>query len=45
MTKGEVTLAVVDQQCEVRYGGGKGWSRFPTQDPADFPRVNRLLQA
>ena len=42
MTKGEVSLAVVDQQCEVRYGGGKGWSRFPTQDPADFPRVPEL---
>src|SRR5262245_48845806 len=28
MSKGEVMLAVVDGQCEVRYGGGKGWSRF-----------------
>src|SRR5436309_7273171 len=42
MSKGEVTLTVVDGQCEVRYGGGKGWSRFPTQDPADFPRIPEL---
>jgi DNA polymerase-3 subunit beta len=42
MSKGDVTLSVVDGQCEVRYGGGKGWSRFPTQDPADFPRVPEL---
>src|SRR5882724_1479769 len=30
MSKGDVTLTVVDGQCEVRYGDGKGWSRFPT---------------
>jgi DNA polymerase-3 subunit beta len=42
MSKGEVMLGVVDGQCEIRYGGGKGWSRFPTQDPADFPRVPEL---
>src|SRR5262245_46510401 len=28
MSKGDVTLSVVNGQCEVRYGGGKGWSRF-----------------
>jgi DNA polymerase-3 subunit beta len=39
LTKGEVSLAMADGQCEVRYGGGKGWSRFPTQDPIDFPRI------
>src|SRR5258706_5064262 len=42
MSKGDVTLAVTNGQCEVRYGGGKGWSRFPTQDAADFPRVPEL---
>ena len=42
LSKGEVTLTIVDGQCEVRYGGGKGWSRFPTQDPADFPRIPEL---
>src|SRR5258705_13758097 len=42
MSEGDVTLAVIDGQCEVRYGGGKGWSRFPTQDAADFPRVPEL---
>ncbi len=28
--------------CEVHYGGGKGWSKFPTMDPADFPRIPEL---
>ena len=42
MSKGEVTLSVVNSQCEVRYGGGKGWSKFPTQDPADFPKIPEL---
>lgn len=38
LTRGELKLSIKDRQCEVRYGDGKGWSRFPTQDPADFPR-------
>ena len=42
MSKGEVSLAVVKSECEVRYGGGQGWSKFPTQDPADFPRIPKL---
>lgn len=42
MSKGEVSLSVVNNQCEVRYGGGKGWSKFPTQDPADFPKIPEL---
>ena len=42
MPKGSVTLAVAGGQCEVRYGDGKGWSRFPTQDAADFPRIPEL---
>jgi DNA polymerase-3 subunit beta len=37
-----VTLAMAGTQCEVRYGGGKNWSKFPVQDPADFPRVPDL---
>jgi len=39
MSKGILSLAVKDNQCEVRYGDGKGWSRFPTQDADDFPRI------
>jgi DNA polymerase-3 subunit beta len=42
MPKGLVTIAVTGGQCEVRYGDGKGWSRFPTQDAADFPRIPEL---
>ena len=42
MPKGPVTLALRGSQCEVGYGGGKGWSRFPTQDPAEFPRAPEL---
>lgn len=40
--RGAVTLAMAGTQCEVRYGGGKNWSKFPVQDPADFPRVPDL---
>ncbi len=42
MPKGALNLAVRDGQCQVDYGEGKGWSRFPVQDPADFPRVPEL---
>ena len=42
MPRGPLTLAVSGSQCEVRYGDGKGWSRFPVQNPADFPRVPDL---
>ncbi len=42
MSKGMVTLSLTGQECEVRYGDGKGWSRFPIQDPADFPRIPEL---
>ncbi|HEY2954952.1 MAG TPA: DNA polymerase III subunit beta [Candidatus Eisenbacteria bacterium] len=42
MPKGVLTLGVASAQCEVRYGDGKGWSRFPTQDAADFPRIPEL---
>jgi len=40
--KGLVTLRMNGEQVEVRYGDGKGWSRFPTQDAAEFPRVPEL---
>jgi len=42
MPRGTLTLLVAGQQCEVRYGDGKGWSKFPTQDAADFPRIPEL---
>jgi DNA polymerase III subunit beta len=42
MPKGPLSLAVRANQCEITYGDGKGWSRFPTQDPADFPRIPEL---
>lgn len=42
MPKGALTLAVRDNQCRVDYGDGKGWSRFPVQDPAEFPRIPEL---
>src|SRR5438552_14685804 len=42
MSRGRLSIAVKQQQCEVQYGDGKGWSRFPTQDPSDFPRVPEL---
>lgn len=40
--RGLLELAIAGEQCEVRYGEGKGWSRFPTQEAADFPRVPEL---
>jgi DNA polymerase-3 subunit beta len=42
MPRGPLTLSVRSGQCEVAYGEGKGWSRFPIQDPADFPRIPEL---
>jgi len=42
MPKGTLSLGVQDGQCQVNYGEGKGWSRFPVQDPADFPRIPEL---
>jgi DNA polymerase-3 subunit beta len=40
--KGTITLVLAGDQCEVRYGDGKGWSRFPVQDASEFPRVPEL---
>lgn len=42
MPRGAVTLSQTGNQCEVRYGDGKGWSRFPIQAPDEFPRVPEL---
>jgi DNA polymerase-3 subunit beta len=42
LSRGSLVLAASDSQCEVRYGDGKGWSKFPTQDPVDFPRIPEL---
>jgi DNA polymerase-3 subunit beta len=42
MSRGSLSIAIADNQCEVKYGDGKGWSKFPTQDPADFPRIPEL---
>ncbi len=42
MPKGAVSLALSGNQCEVRYGDGKGWSRFPVQSADEFPRVPEL---
>ncbi|NOT35386.1 MAG: DNA polymerase III subunit beta [Candidatus Eisenbacteria bacterium] len=40
--KGSLTLAMAGEQLEISYGEGKGWSKFPTQDAAEFPRVPEL---
>ncbi|HKQ58124.1 MAG TPA: DNA polymerase III subunit beta [Candidatus Eisenbacteria bacterium] len=40
--RGLLQLAITGTQCEVKYGDGKGWSRFPIQDAADFPRIPEL---
>jgi len=42
MPRGEIRLSMAGAQLEIRYGGGKGWAKFPTQDTADFPRVPDL---
>jgi DNA polymerase-3 subunit beta len=42
MPRGPLQVAIAGEQCEVRYGDGKGWSRFPIQDAADFPRIPEL---
>ena len=40
--KGQVTLKIEGDQVVLRYGDGKNWSKFPTQDAAEFPRVPEL---
>ena len=40
--RGLLQVSITGEQCEIRYGDGKGWSRFPIQDASDFPRVPEL---
>ena len=40
--RGLLQLSITGTQCEIKYGDGKGWSRFPSQDAADFPRIPEL---
>jgi DNA polymerase-3 subunit beta len=42
MPRGPLQVSIAGEQCEVRYGDGKGWSRFPIQDASDFPRIPEL---
>lgn len=42
MPKGVVSVTAKSNECEVRYGDGKGWSRFPVQVADEFPRVPEL---
>ncbi|HEV2104774.1 MAG TPA: DNA polymerase III subunit beta [Candidatus Eisenbacteria bacterium] len=42
MPRGAATVEVKGSQCEVRYGEGRGWSRFPVQAADEFPRVPEL---
>jgi DNA polymerase III subunit beta len=42
LPRGPVKLAIKGSQCEIAYGDGKGWSRFPTQPAAEFPRIPEL---
>lgn len=42
MPKGLLTLSIANSQCEVRYGGGQNWARFPTQNADEFPRIPEL---
>jgi len=42
MPRGPLALSVAEGQCDVRYGAGKGWSKFPIQNADDFPRVPEL---
>lgn len=42
MPKGPVSMAQAGNQIEVRYGDGKGWSRFPMHNGDEFPRVPEL---
>jgi DNA polymerase-3 subunit beta len=45
LPRGPVTLAMAGAQVEVRYGEGKGWSKFMTQPADDFPRVPEFKAA
>jgi DNA polymerase-3 subunit beta len=42
MPRGAVTLRSEKNQLEVRYGDGKGWSRFPVQTSDEYPSPPEL---
>jgi len=42
MPRGPLQVGFSGEQLEIKYGEGRGWSRFPIQDPSDFPRVPEL---
>jgi len=42
LSRGMLSITIANNQCEIRYGDGKGWSKFPIQDPSDFPRIPEL---
>jgi DNA polymerase-3 subunit beta len=42
MPRGALQIGFTGEQLEIKYGDGRGWSRFPVQDPSDFPRVPEL---
>lgn len=42
MPRGTVTLSLKGERCEVRYGDGKGWAEFPTQNADEFPKLPEL---
>jgi len=40
--RGDLQVHMAGEQLELKYGDGKGWSRFPVQDAADFPRMPEM---
>ena len=42
MPRGALQIGFAGEQLEIKYGDGRGWSRFPVQDASDFPRVPEL---
>ena len=42
MPRGGVSLTLEKNQLEIRYGDGKGWSRFPVQKSDEYPSPPEL---
>ena len=42
MPRGPLNVRLKNAQCEVAYGEGKGWARFPTQPHDTFPAIPGL---
>jgi DNA polymerase III subunit beta len=42
MPRGPLQVGLSGEQLEIKYGDGRGWSKFPIQDASDFPRVPEL---